>query len=75
MRLVLLSQAWGQGHGGEAVALPSRFVSMIIFNQSFLLAVSFINLFANDCLFRFWWDNWFIITWFRFNSVDYLINR
>lgn len=75
VRLVLVSQARGQGHGGETVSLPSWFVSFIFFLRSPLLAVSFINLFANDCLFRFWWDNWFIITWSRFNSVDCLITR
>ena len=75
VRLVLVSQARGKGHGGETVSLPSWFVSLIIFLRSPLLAVSFINLFANNCLFRFWWDNWFIITWSRFNSVDCLITR
>lgn len=73
--LVLVSKAGGQGHRGEAVALPPWFVSLIIFPRSRLLSVSFIYLFANDCLFRFWWDNRFIITWSRFNSVDYLIIR
>ena len=73
--LVLVSQAGGQGHRGEAVALPPWFVPLIIFPRSRLLSVSFIYLFANDCLFRFWWDNRFIITWSRFNSVDYLMIR
>lgn len=73
--LVLVSQAGGQRHRGEAVALPPGFVSLIIFPRSRLLAVSFINLFANDCLFRFWRDNGFVITWSRFNSVDYLMIR
>ena len=77
LTLVLVRQGRGQGHRGEAVPLPSRrpVSGILLPPKSFLFAVSLVDLFANDCLFWFWWDNWFIITYSRFNCIDYFIIR